>query len=234
MSGISALIGAVEKKRLPIQQGVLSWSVGNPPRYPWRHPGRTAYEVLIGELWLEKATYAAVPTFEHFIQCFPSIYDLAKATEDELAKVLSDLHLQQHNKEIIALAENLLREGEGNLPDDSEVLTQISGLEHHNISAVLCFGYSLPVSVVDSNVRRMLSRIFSTDVPPQPPLGLIKSIGESLVPYGNPEKYNSALLDLAELKCRFTTPLCAECPVGTVCDSASGRQAAEQTNFSVT
>ena len=66
----NALCEALEEKRLQLQEGVLSWS--NVPRYPWRKPGKTPYEVLIGEFWLGQTSSVAEAThiYHSFIQHF--------------------------------------------------------------------------------------------------------------------------------------------------------------------
>ncbi len=82
----------------------------------------------------------------------------------------------------------------------------------------MCFGYGLPVAVVDSNAARMLSRLFGDSLPSQPSQGLLRAIAEVLAPGIEIETYNRGFLDLSESICTDKEPLCERCPVSQVCD----------------
>lgn len=179
---LQALREALREKRDRIQKDILSWAANNLPRYPWRQPGRTPYEVLIGEVCLrETAPVVAVRAYHRFLQHFISIRDLAEAREDDLIDILSISHLQQYAHRIRALAENLLKAGKGHLPGDSESFARVCGLEYHSVKAIMCFGYGFSTAVIDSNAVRMLSRLFGDTLPSRPAPGLLQAIGESLL-----------------------------------------------------
>jgi len=210
---------ALEQKRLQIQEGVLSWATSNLPHYPWRQTGKTPYEVLIGEFWLkETSSVIATRVYQGFLQHFLSIQSLAEAGEDDITDVLSSFGLRQYAPHIRTMVDSLLKEGRGYLPRDSESFVRASRLEHHRVRIILCFGYGLPVSVIDANVARMLSRLFGDSLPSQPAQGLLQAVSENLLPYRNPQDYNRALLDVAEIVCSDEHPLCTRCPVKEVCD----------------
>ena len=214
-----ALGETLDEKRLQIQEGVLSWAMSNLPRYPWRQAGKTPYEVLIGELWLkETSSVVATRVYQDFVQHFLSIESLAEAREDDITVVLSSFGLRQYAQHIRIMVDSLLKEGRGDLPRDSESFVRASRLENHRVMTILCFGYGLPVAVIDANVARMLSRLFGDSLPSRPAQGLLQAIGESLLPYRSPQHYNRGLLDLAEIVCRDEDPTCTRCPVKEVCD----------------
>jgi A/G-specific adenine glycosylase len=216
-----ALIAGVDKKRPFLWEGVLTWADSHPPRYPWRRPA-DPYRVLIGELLLEKSRSAPVAASERFLRAFPSVSDLVTAGEATVSRVLEVMHLLRLRDPIMKLLRGLALDGQKALPCDSETLARISGLERHHIRAIFCFGYGMPVAVVDGHVRRMLERIFAASLPQRAPAGLIETIAESLVSYRDPQTYNGVLLDLAELVCRPEAPSCRACPVVLICDTATG------------
>lgn len=219
---LQELMVALAEKRPQIHQGVLSWGTASRLRYPWRQSGKAAYEVLVGELWLQKATCdSAVRVYDGLVQSFDSIQTLAEASEDRLTNFLSRFRLQQHTQHIRVLAERLLKEGKGEMPRDEASLVKASELKQHSIRAIMCFGYGLPVAIIDPHAERMLSRLFSYTLPLRPDQGLLHAMGETLLPGVNPQLYNRALLDLAESVCRYENPLCRQCPVEEVCDYAS-------------
>ena len=218
---VCALPGVLEEKKLRLREEILSWAAGNLPRYPWRQPGAIPYTVLVGELWLQRTAPAtAVWVYHCFLQQFPSLQDAARAPEEKLNGVLSCFGLGRYAEEMTALADRLLREGRGVLPGDSESLARISGLDRHSIQAIMCFGYGLPVAVVDSNVARMLGRIFGETLPPKLLRESIGAVSQCLLPPRRPQLYNRGLLEVAEMICTVEDPMCPSCPVAGVCDSA--------------
>jgi len=167
-------------------------------------------------------TRSPIVACQRFLRAFPSVDELLAADEDAVDDILEELRLERHRGAIMKFIRGLAVEGKGGLPCDSETLSRITGLERHHIRAILCFGYGLPIAVVNGDVLRMLRRIFAGSLPPQPPAGLIEAVAESLVFYQDPQTYNGAVLDLAELVCQPESPACRACPVASVCDSALG------------
>lgn len=216
-----ALSEALESRRRQIQEGVLLWATNNIPRYPWRQPGKTPYEVLVGEVCLKYASsVVAVRIYQRFVQKFFSVKDFTEAEEEVMTDAYNSFGLGRSAKYLKTIVNHLLKAGKGCLPSDSESFARTSGLEQHHIRAIFCFGYGMPIAVVDANVARMLSRIFRYTLPSPPAKGLIHAIGDNLLPFDNPQCYNCGLLDLAELVCRDRCPLCPRCPIDGFCDYA--------------
>lgn len=224
-SAIKTLALGVEKKKGPLQQSVLSWADDHPARYAWHAPGVTVYQVLIGEILLEKLKEAAAAAYAHFLELYPSIDELLGADDEIFGKVLADINLQVYHERFRKLVSGLAGSGRGELPRDTDTLGRISGLPRHHVKAVFSFGYGLPIAVVDPNVARMLANIFAADLPASPPTGLIESVAEGLVCYYEPRKYNGAMLDLAELVCGPDMSRCRDCPVNSLCDAVPGVRA---------
>lgn len=217
---LQKLMEALQEKKVRIQEGVFSWTGSNTTRPPWRRTGSTPYEVVIGEILLGKTTYAvANRVFRRFIHRFPSTNSLAEASEDELARLIG-YYPKRHVAYVKAVVQGLLKEGIERVPKDSYALRAL-GLEHHSIRCIMCFGYGVHLAVIDSNVSRMLSRVFHKNLPAKPSGGLIQAMGETLLPEFNPAQYNASLLDLAEQICRIARPLCVQCSVRDVCDYES-------------
>ena len=215
---LQELMDALTRKKGRIQEGVFSWTGSITARSPWRRMGSTPYEVVIGEILLGKTTYAvAARVYRRFIHHFPTISSLAEASENELARVIGYYCPKRHIAYVKAVIEGLVKEGIEKVPKDSYALRAL-GLEHHSIRCIMCFGYGVHLSVMDSNVSRMLSRVFHNDLPVKPSAGLIQAMGETLLPEFNPAQYNASLLDLAEQICRIARPLCVQCSVRDVCD----------------
>ena len=214
----TSIADGLERKKPAIQQNIILWSDLYPSRYVWHYHRSLPYQVLIGEILLEKTRHDVATAHERFLQFFPSSADLAAAKEEKLNEVLVSLHLEEHRWLFTQIMEGLATLGE--LPRDYDGIAKISGLKHEGIKAMLCFGYGLPVGVVNKHVFRMLTRIFANELPPLPPDGLIEAIGESLAFVTDSQRYNGAMLDVSELICRFKVPGCRDCPVNSQCDYA--------------
>ena len=228
-SALKALAIDVERKKSSLRQSILSWEDNHPIRYVWREPGTCAYNVLMGEILLEKLKEGAIEAYELFMGLVPSVNVLLELDDEELGDVLTAVNLQHHLETFRKLVRGLAVERKGELPRDTDTLGRISGLPLYRVKAVFCFGYGLPIAVVDPNVFRMLSHIFAADLPPRMPSGLVEALAEGLVCYYEPQRYNGAILDLADMVCRANAPRCSGCPVSDLCDSVPGVQASPRT-----
>jgi len=222
-----ALKRAIKEKKEGLNQSIRDWSLTHLRAFPWREPGRTPYEVLIAEVLLKRTTATAVSRiYDAFVKQFPSIQTLNGASEEQLASILSKVGLQrQRAKSIKALARHLTEEQGGNIPSDLDHLLHIPGLGEYSARAVLSFGHSIPVAVVDTNVERILGRVFQTVLPKRPLTHLFQELASSLLPSESHRRYNLGLLDLGALICRYIDPLCPECPLTYICDYYSQNKA---------
>ena len=102
----------------------------------------------------------------------------------------------------------------------------VPGLGDYSATAILSFGHGVPAAVLDTNVERILLRVFGNTLPHRPSLGLMREVAERLLPKDRHRQYNYGLLDLGRLICRYSNPKCGECPLNSVCDfydESSGR-----------
>ncbi len=207
------------KQRL-FQENVLHWTTDQLRDYPWRKQSRTPYEILIAEVLLKRTTAtAAARLYEGFLRKFPSLQAINDADEEELAQALSKVGLQwQRAKAIKALAQHLIETQKGDIPCELDRLLDVPGLGEYSARAILSFGCGIPVAVVDANVERILTRVFQGILPQRPPQHLLQELAGSLVSQESHRKYNLGLLDLGGLVCRYVDPLCAECPLISICD----------------
>lgn len=217
---IKTLAEGLELKRHPIQKRILAWADDCSLRYSWRRQGNKAYQVFIGEMLLDKVERNPETAHQRFIQLFPSIEDLRGASDELMSDLMASLHLERYQRSFKKMVEVMGNEEKGDLPRDFDSLAHICGLEHYHIKAVFCFGYGLPIAVVNRHVLRMLTRVFASNLPLHPSMGLIEALAQSLVCYQDSQRFNGALLDIAELVCDSEKPLCSSCPVDSLCDYA--------------
>jgi len=219
--GLTAhLLDDVHNRRERFRAEVLQWGQKHMRQYPWRTPGRTPYETLIAETLLKRTTAtAAARVYEDFLHRFPHLQAINDASKEELAQALSKVGLQwQRAKAIKALAHYLREVQGGEIPSDLHRLIDVPGLGEYSARAILSFGFGIPIAIVDTNVERILARVFQNVLPQKPPQYLFQELANSLVPSKSHGKYNLGLLDLGALICRYIDPLCEECPLASICD----------------
>ena len=198
---------------------VLQWGVQNFSDFPWRL-SRSPYEVLVAELLLKRTTAtAAARAYEKFLLRFPSLQDVASAPDEELVKTLSSVGLQhQRARSMKQLAGWLLSKHDGDIPSDLDSLLEVPGLGDYSATAILSFGYDVPAAVLDTNVERILLRVFGDTLPPRPTKTMLREVAQDLLPEERHRDYNYGLLDLGRLICKYADPRCGECPLTSVCD----------------
>ena len=197
---------------------VLKWADENLSDFPWRQR-RTPYEVLIAELLLKRTTAtAAARVYEDFLLKFPSLQHIVSASDEELIQALSSVGLQyQRARFVKKLATWILSKHGGCLPGDLKELLEVPGLGNYSATAILSFGYGIPAAVLDTNVERILLRVFRDTLPPRPSWTLLRKVATSLLPKDSHRRYNYGLLDLGRLICRYSEPRCGECPLSSGC-----------------
>ena len=184
--------------------------------------------MLVAELLLKRTTATAVSrVYEDFLVRFPSLQDVALASEEDLVQFLSGVGLQfQRARSLKRLAAWLLTTHDGDVPCDLENLVRVPGLGDYSAAAILSFGYGTPIAILDANVQRIIMRVFGNSLPPRPSKTELNEVAKQLLPLGKHQEYNYGLLDLGRLVCRYTNPKCNVCPLSSICDFA-GKSIAE-------
>ena len=205
-----------------IRRSLLMWAEGHLRDFPWRRPGTTLYGVLVAEILLKRTTARAVArAYCSFIDQFPNLDSLVLADYERLESVLRPLGLyRQRAKGLKEMAQFLVTEYEGLVPRDIDALSRIPQVGPYAARALVSFGHGFPAAVVDSNVVRVLSRLFRERLTPAETLEKYQEIADVLLDKANHQKFNWALLDLGSLVCRYDMPKCHECPLARYCEHA--------------
>ena len=176
---------------------------------------------MVAELLLKRTTAAAAARiYPGFLRRYPSIRELALASESELVEAFAPIGLQrQRARSVKALAIHLIEKEEGKVPTELRRLLAVPGLGAYSARAVLSFAHRQPYAVVDSNVRRVLTRVFSGILSPRPTAAVLQELADLLLPREGHAQHNFAILDLAAAVCRYQRPRCNVCPLSRICDA---------------
>jgi len=203
---------------ISFQQGLHQWWLTHARIFPWRCD-RTPYRTLVAEMMLRRTRAdQVVPVFERFIETYPMLTLAAQADPDVLRGVLYPLGLSWRIDNIIELLRQASERFGDALPMDMRELCTLPGVGDYVAGAVACFAGGQPVTIIDTNVVRVLGRVFGADLHGEARRRReMRLLAAEALDRNEPANYQYALLDFAAKVCTSRSPLCAGCPLAVIC-----------------
>lgn len=206
---------------------LLSWYRVNKRTPPWRdHP--SAYAIWVSEIMLQQTRVETViPYFEKWMRLFPTVYDLANASEQAVLTAWEGLGYYSRARNLHKAAKIVVEQYGGELPRDVTELARLPGIGRYTVGAIASIAFGMDVSALDGNIKRVYSRIFDIQEPVDSPAGgkLLWQLADDHLPKGHAGDYNQALMDLGAMICVPRNPRCLVCPVMDLCRArANGTQ----------
>ena len=203
---------------------LLAWYARAARDLPWRRT-RDPYRVLVSEVMLQQTQVSRVAEYyPRFLEKFPDLRSLASAPARAVREAWDGLGYYARARSLHALARSVAGRGEAGrgvakLPEDPQELVKLPGIGPYTAGAVASFAYEKPVPAVDTNVRRVLRRVFRGDGGRGTGDGYIWELARALVPKDGKRawRFNQAIMELGALICRARRPQCSQCPVRPVC-----------------
>ncbi len=193
---------------------LLPWYRAHRRNLPWRRT-TNPYRVLVSEIMLQQTQVDRVlPKYREFITKYPSIEDLAAASVDAVRETWVPLGYNIRPVRLHAIARRVVDEFDGRLPDDRATLLGFKGIGPYTAGAVLSFAYGQRAPIVDTNVRRVLQRVFFKAARPDSTLWRLAA---ALLPRRSAYDLNQAMMELGATVCVARTPRCAICPLRSIC-----------------
>ncbi|MDA1188830.1 MAG: A/G-specific adenine glycosylase [Chloroflexi bacterium] len=158
-----------------------------------------------------------IPKYRDFLERFPSFEALAEAPRADVIRAWSGLGYNTRAVRLHDIAQRVVAEHNGQLPSDSETLRTFKGLGSYTVAALASFAFGQDAAVVDTNVRRVLTRLFGHAERPTP--RQLDGLAHSLLPSGKSPDWNQAMMDLGATIC-VSKPRCDACPIESHCASA--------------
>ena len=201
-----------------VHDALLDWYAQFGRDLPWRRT-HDPYAILVSEIMLQQTQVDRVrPKFHEFLEAFPTFARLAAAPVAEVIRRWAPLGYNRRAVRLHAIARTVTERLGGRLPDRAEALRELEGLGSYTASAVACFAFGQPVAVVDTNVRRVLGRVFADLIGLDPPAGpQLDQFAQAVLPAGRAYDWNQALMDLGATICTARAPACLTCPLAMVC-----------------
>jgi len=181
---------------------------------PWRQT-RQAWPVLVSEVMLQQTqARRVVGPWRVFVDRFGDPRQCADAPASEVVRFWAGLGYNRRAIQLHRAATQMAAEHGGRVPATLPSLLALPGIGPYTARAVLAFAYEQDVAVVDTNVRRVVSRCISGG--PLAPAAL-QRLADTLVPAGQAWGYNQALVELGALVCTGRVPRCGLCPLAKRC-----------------
>lgn len=232
---------AANRKKIDASESILfsrrlrAWYRRHGRDLPWRRT-RDPYQVLVSELMLQQTQVSRVVTrYADFLARFPTLDHVARAKPAHVMEAWEGLGYYARARNLHRLAQEVTHGARANqqLPANPAALRELPGIGAYTAGAVASFAYERRAALVDTNVARVLKRVFAPTANVKTPRGqrIVWTIAESILPRTGRATWthNQALMELGALVCTARIAHCGRCPVSSMCRSAS-KLAKQSTN----
>ncbi len=170
------LVTEIHSRKILFQVNLLKWGHDNFRPFPWR-TNMSPYSILVAEILLKRTTASAVSTvFNGFMKLYPNPQALSKANPVDLENILSRIgYHKKRSKNLIEIASVITQKFNGEVPNTKNELLEIPFIGDYTANAILTFGNDIATAIVDSNVIRIISKLFSKRLPNKSSIKTIQS-----------------------------------------------------------
>ncbi|MDO5357296.1 MAG: A/G-specific adenine glycosylase [Conchiformibius sp.] len=198
----------------------LPWQVSDP------------YKIWLSEIMLQQTQVATVAEYyPRFLAAFPSVHDLAAATQDDVLKLWAGLGYYSRARNLHKAAAQIVQDFGGNFPQRRSELEQLCGVGRSTAAAIAAFAFQQRETILDGNVKRVLCRVFALDGNPSDKAfeRQLWAQAESLLPErpADMPAYTQGLMDLGATVCKRSRPDCPRCPMADICQAKAQNRTAE-------
>jgi A/G-specific adenine glycosylase len=204
-----------------LRDDLLGWYRQNGRDLPWRRT-RDPYRVLVSEVMLQQTQVdRVIPRYHAFLERFPTFAALAAAPTADVIREWSGLGYNRRAVNLQRTAQAVIERHAGVMPHDPALLLDLPGIGPYTAGAIACFAYEQDVGFFDTNIRRVLHRVFFGPELPRERVTTreLQSLAQVIVPEGQGYEWNQALMELGAVQCTSRRPACLTCPVQTHCQA---------------
>jgi A/G-specific adenine glycosylase len=196
------------------QRKLLHWYNKHKRNLPWRiNP--TPYRVWISEIMLQQTQVSTViPYYINFLNRFPDLRSLARASEQEVLELWSGLGYYSRARNLLKTATIILNKY-GEFPKIFHILITLPGIGQYTAGAICSIAFNQAQPAVDGNIRRVLTRI--NGIQGGASESFFRDQMEFLIPKGQAASFTQAMMELGALICAPSLPKCSSCPIKTMC-----------------
>src|ERR1051326_5325914 len=214
----AALPAPPDRRRF--RQRLLAWYKRHGRDLPWRKTN-DPYHILVSEIMLQQTQVDRVlPKYSEWLEKFPSLQALAVAPEHEVNHTWRPLGYNIRPKRLQSIAREAVARYDGKLPSDEDTLLSFQGIGQYTAGAIRSFAFRERAAILDTNVARVLFRVFVGRGDPKSHAmkQYLWSVSAAVLPR-DVFDFNQALMDFGALVCSARNPKCLVCPMSKGCRS---------------
>ncbi|WP_293870686.1 A/G-specific adenine glycosylase [Flavobacterium sp.] len=214
---------------MKFSNSLIQWYLQNKRDLPWRET-TNPFIIWLSEIILQQTRVAqGLPYFVRFTAAFPTVFDLANADEEEVLKLWQGLGYYTRARNLHKTAKQIAFEYQGEFPKNYTELLKLKGIGKYTAAAIASFAYRENVPVVDGNVFRVLSRYFDieTDITSTDGQNEFRQLAMQLLPKGNANIFNQAIMEFGALQCVPKNPNCTICVFNDSCLALQKKKVAQ-------
>ena len=218
-----------------VQSALLAWLAQHRRDLPWRHT-RDPYAILVSEIMLQQTQVDRVlPYWHEWMDRWPTVHELAAAPVADIIRAWKGLGYNRRAVNLQRAAQAVVDRG-GDFPQTVQGLLDLPGIGPYTAGAVACFAFEQDVAFIDTNMRRVLHRIFVGVDVPNPTISdkQVLEVAADAIPAGLGWTWNQAIMEFGAIHCTAKKPHCLICPVQAQCSAFPEIQAALAANGNTT
>ena len=207
------------RSRQKFRRRLLDWYSRNGRDLPWRRT-RDPYHILVSEVMLQQTQVDRVlPKYQQWLEKYPTLEALANAHEDDVTHTWRPLGYNIRPRRLHAIARESVERYGGELPSDAETLLSFKGIGAYTAGAVLSFAFGRREAILDTNVARVLFRVFvgRGNLKSHASRRHLWTLSRTLLPLRQVFDFNQALMDFGATVCTARKPKCLLCPMRPGC-----------------
>lgn len=203
-------------------QTLLDWQAQHGRHtLPWQNTG-DPYKVWLSEVMLQQTQVSTVlGYFQRFLERFPTVADLAEASEEEVFALWAGLGYYSRARNLHACAQAVCSRFGGQFPECPTLLESLPGIGRSTAGAIASLAFGQPAPILDGNVKRVFCRYYAVQGYPEATVvkKALWGIAQANVPVQQAGRYNQALMDLGAGTCTPRKPACSQCPLQSGCQA---------------
>jgi A/G-specific adenine glycosylase len=209
-----------ERRRFRVN--LLSWYRRHGRDLPWRRTS-DPYHVLVSEVMLQQTQVDRVlPKYAEWLAKYPSLEALAAADEADVSATWRPLGYNIRPRRLHSIARESVAIYGGRLPSDEITLLSFKGIGAYTAGAIRSFAFGQRAPILDTNVARVLFRVFIGKGDPKSHAmkRTLWQHSEAVLPFKHVYDFNQALMDLGATVCVARSQRCGVCPMRRFCRSS--------------
>jgi A/G-specific adenine glycosylase len=206
-------------ERQAFRRRLLAWYDKNGRDLPWRRAA-DPYQILVSEIMLQQTQVDRVlPKYHEWLERFPSLEALAARPVQEAVDTWYPLGYNIRPRRLHSIAREAVARYGGTLPSDEQTLLSFKGIGPYTAGAIRSFAFGQRAAILDTNVARVLFRVFVGEGDPKGHhmRGHLWDLSRAVLPRARVFDFNQALMDFGAMICPARKPQCVTCPMRRSC-----------------